>query len=769
MFSTRVQKFIEKSSFTSAFVYLKEVLRITIRYLAGQDSEIGKVHVQCDSHGLPTIIPWKLREQLLLTRFIGPLDKGVIRPDNKIIVCILTSISIFRIFSTNVKPSLKSIVQPFNGITKDLDINKLILIKTELFGIGPITSKTRFLSKPILLETSSPNASKSTWGSGIDAIAFLFHPKDFYNYIRLSLKLNYLNAYFVLWIIILILFAIPFISIFAIFRLVDFIFYYKTYNLPKLHIAKLSVVYDQAGKARIVGISNYWVQCLLKPIHNFIFRLLKGIEEDGTFDQLKPLNSLIKRTEYGQVYYSFDLSAATDRLPIQLQCQILNLLFNNNIGTLWGNLLSQMPYSYKITKDKYRLVKYSVGQPMGALSSWAMLALTHHFIVRYAALQADITNFKEYAILGDDVVIANDAVAENYFFLMNQLGVSINMQKTIQSHDLVEFAKKWKGPYKDYTPIGPGLLLQACRSRFSIFSLLLKMREMDLIEDRDYFFSILRKLPKFLRLEKKNVANNWYLYWFIFLNAESKRNQTDVKTLVQTLIWCFSVTGAAENKFATVFYTALKRKLEVNNLNRIKILSKDLKFLLKYAFIQNVSKGWIWKSLEFILKLLTPGYYLYLYFIIKEILKAVIITPVVRFKEKLFGIGEKGWNDVFKLWTTAENPLFINIDFFSNKQKRKFSLDFEKSLREQLYREAVLLNKREMIEFNKKGLIHLIKTKPYRLLKVLFKSKFKSQKNFDTAMIYWFIIKTWINNFLFFLTCIIVIIAILYLVSTPLI
>jgi hypothetical protein len=30
-------------------------------------------------------------------------------------------------------------------------------------------------------------------------------------------------------------------------------------------------------------------------------------------------------------------------------------------------------------------VRYEVGQPMGALSSWAMLALTHHFIVQFAA------------------------------------------------------------------------------------------------------------------------------------------------------------------------------------------------------------------------------------------------------------------------------------------------------------------------------------------------------------------------------------------------
>lgn len=35
-------------------------------------------------------------------------------------------------------------------------------------------------------------------------------------------------------------------------------------------------------------------------------------------------------------------------------------------------------------------IRYAVGQPMGALSSWAMLALTHHFIVQYAAYRTGI-------------------------------------------------------------------------------------------------------------------------------------------------------------------------------------------------------------------------------------------------------------------------------------------------------------------------------------------------------------------------------------------
>lgn len=51
---------------------------------------------------------------------------------------------------------------------------------------------------------------------------------------------------------------------------------------------------------------------------------------------------------------------------------------------------------------------------MGALSSWAMLALTHHYIVLVAARRVGLFDFTHYAILGDDIVIANDLVAATY-------------------------------------------------------------------------------------------------------------------------------------------------------------------------------------------------------------------------------------------------------------------------------------------------------------------------------------------------------------------
>jgi len=71
-----------------------------------------------------------------------------------------------------------------------------------------------------------------------------------------------------------------------------------------------------------------------------------------------------------------------------------------------------------------------------------MLALTHHICVHVAALRVGISHFKDYAILGDDVVIANDLVAGCYLELMTNLGVSINLSKSLCSSLFLEFAKR---------------------------------------------------------------------------------------------------------------------------------------------------------------------------------------------------------------------------------------------------------------------------------------------------------------------------------------
>lgn len=82
------------------------------------------------------------------------------------------------------------------------------------------------------------------------------------------------------------------------------------------------------------------------------------------------------------------------------------------------------------------------------------MALTHHIIVKIAALDVGITHFTNYAILGDDVVIGNKSVALRYSTLINRLGVDISVPKTLVSDDSFEFAKRFIVDGTDFSPVG---------------------------------------------------------------------------------------------------------------------------------------------------------------------------------------------------------------------------------------------------------------------------------------------------------------------------
>lgn len=82
------------------------------------------------------------------------------------------------------------------------------------------------------------------------------------------------------------------------------------------------MVKDVAGKSRVVGITNYWVQCSLQPLHKAILDFLKRVPMDGTYRQEEVIQKVISP---GMKYSSFDLSSATDRLPMEVQRDILSL------------------------------------------------------------------------------------------------------------------------------------------------------------------------------------------------------------------------------------------------------------------------------------------------------------------------------------------------------------------------------------------------------------------------------------------------------------
>lgn len=83
-------------------------------------------------------------------------------------------------------------------------------------------------------------------------------------------------------------------------------------------------------------------------------------------------------------------------------------------------------------------------------------------------------------MLGDDIVIANKSVAQAYLFLMETLGVDINLSKSVQSTiGGCEFAKKILIAGQDFSPIGVKELFQFINSPRHFKDLILNNKVLD--------------------------------------------------------------------------------------------------------------------------------------------------------------------------------------------------------------------------------------------------------------------------------------------------
>jgi hypothetical protein len=143
-------------------------------------------------------------------------------------------------------------------------------------------------------------------------------------------------------------------------------------------IGRLVGLQEAAGKVRVIAMVDIFTQYILKPLHDYIFKMvLRYIPQDGTFDQEKPLvrlQNIMKSGSFPRCWNgkkanpkwiaSYDLSAATDCLPIRIQIALLEPILGSELARSWRSLLVGRPYSYK-----GKSIFYGVGQPMGAYSS----------------------------------------------------------------------------------------------------------------------------------------------------------------------------------------------------------------------------------------------------------------------------------------------------------------------------------------------------------------------------------------------------------------
>jgi len=228
-----------------------------------------------------------------------------------------------------------------------------------------------------------------------------------------------------------------------------------------LYLGKLGFKEEAAGKLRVFAMVDPYTQWALKPLWDLILEVLSKLPQDGTLNQMNPVSRLMRDRPKGP-FYSFDLSAATDRLPVIVQAQLLGYFLGSHAANLWKAIL--IGRGYYIPDHDFKgipsnvLVHYETGQPMGALTSWGMLAFTHHLMVQWSAYRANpisYTWFKDYAVLGDDIVIADTVVANEYVKTCQLLGVEIGLAKSLisKSGTALEFAKRTFVNQTDVSPV----------------------------------------------------------------------------------------------------------------------------------------------------------------------------------------------------------------------------------------------------------------------------------------------------------------------------
>lgn len=435
-------------------------LPMVVKYL-----KVASVIVQqvCGGHKLSCLNGLGMRisrSKSGLPRFIPAYQRKLIRRgESRVIKFWLTLISIFRDLHFIGELKLTTITNPSTASTDSQEIGKLVKPFTYLLWKDHKGIQTLRESAAFQMLTSGPQVDSKTGEYNSHSLSVLrslnvfLEPKnkELLESLRLLMELTGNDRLISLW-----------------HKLVKTRWdklIYPVRSPLHYYLGKLSIKEEAAGKVRVFAMVDPWTQWVLRPLHDNLFTILRKIPMDGTFNQLRPLT----RVPWGKApLYSFDLSAATDRLPIWLQTKILSEVFGDDFGKAWETLLVSREWltprsgpncGFKVQKEFPRTIKYAVGQPMGALSSWGMLAITHHYIVQYSAWISGVCPkdklFTQYAVLGDDFVIWNKTVAKVYLQTMKRLGLEINLSKSIVSPrgEALEFAKRTLKNGVDVSPI----------------------------------------------------------------------------------------------------------------------------------------------------------------------------------------------------------------------------------------------------------------------------------------------------------------------------
>jgi hypothetical protein len=191
---------------------------------------------------------------------------------------------------------------------------------------------------------------------------------------------------------------------------------------------------------RDIAVPNRFIQRALWPIAVILGVIRDRLPRDCTRDQGRFDVKITSRMANHLYCGSVDLSKATDNLPLQWGLDIfsrLPLKLSDEQQQSWDLFL-------EVAKGRWYnggyLDRWSVGQPLGTLPSFPVLAITHNLFIEALSFVLGYTH-SPYAILGDDLVVFSRRLRTAYIRQMQNCGVPLSLHKSYEGN-LVEFAGK---------------------------------------------------------------------------------------------------------------------------------------------------------------------------------------------------------------------------------------------------------------------------------------------------------------------------------------
>lgn len=219
-------------------------------------------------------------------------------------------------------------------------------------------------------------------------------------------------------------------------------------NPVNLCVGKISYIQEPGFKLRAVANPNRVLQAALEPLKEALGTVLRNLSNDFTFDQASGVRWVRRALESGKIVHSIDLSDATNLFPLNYTIDVLLRRIavpvqNENRYTRLVALFAKVARSPWFSKENNVIEThvFTRGQPLGLGPSFFAFALSHNVLLMDICKQLGVDQ-DCYAILGDDIVISDAAVAVEYRNQLSLMGCKIAMEKSITSNIVAEFAGK---------------------------------------------------------------------------------------------------------------------------------------------------------------------------------------------------------------------------------------------------------------------------------------------------------------------------------------